>query len=131
MMNIRKNNGNDPFRSLIGSNGLLEDVPPGFTEKVLERIGIHAPKLFSYRPVISLRGWIGIGVSMLLLFIFGATVDQERSGTSATGSIMNSLKDLQSSNSIEYSNEYLMLISLVLVSIFILLAAERLLVRRL
>ena len=130
-MNRQKNTDKDPFRSLIGSNGLLEDVPPGFTDKVLERVGIHAPKLFSYRPVISPRGWIGIGVSMLLLFIFGATADQERSGNSATGSIMSTLKDLQSSNSIEYSNEYLMMISLVLISIFILLTAERLLVKRL
>jgi hypothetical protein len=129
-MDTQKNTDKDPFRSLIGSNGLLEDVPPGFTDKVLERIGIQASPLFKYRPVISIRAWLGIGISMLFLFIFGATTDSDTTGSSATGSVMNMLKDIQSSNSIEYSDEYLMLIALVLVSIFVLMTAERLLVKR-
>mgnify|MGYP001818773285 CR=1 FL=1 len=130
MMNKKQNQDKDPFRSLIGSNGLLEDVPSGFTDKVMERIGIQTSPLFKYQPVISVRAWVGVGLSMLLLFIFGANTESGTTGSSATGSVMNIIKDIQSSSSIEYSNEYLMLIALVLVSIFVLMTAERLLVKR-
>jgi hypothetical protein len=69
-----KTDKNDPVAGMIQMAGF--EVPdPGITERIMNRIELTVVKNpFTIKPVIGPKGWLVIGISMILLLILGFMV---------------------------------------------------------
>ena len=85
---------NDPFRKIVNRE-LLEQPSLNFTDAVLNKVGLKPSVVFKYEPVISIKGWIGIGI----MFIFLCYIGLSGNDSSAPG-VGNITETLHSGTSI-------------------------------
>lgn len=69
-MTVLPDKNKDEFRKILNRD-LLEQPSAQFADSVLNKVGLKPSPAFKYEPVISVKGWIGIGVLIVFLSCLG------------------------------------------------------------
>jgi hypothetical protein len=90
MMHLPEKN-KDPLRKIVSSE-MLDQPPAQFTASVMGRLGLSVSPSIKYEPVISLRGWLMIGIVFITLCILGLSGTDSPESFSGIDQFRNSVR---------------------------------------